>query len=133
MDDFLDDFKINYKPSTPRKCYRMSLENLYVKTKDTLFQGRDISCAGVSFFIPKDHSFQLKETLEIELILENKTLIKTKAKVVRIKDNYLACAFENLSLREERLLDKIVLEAQKKELEAKKLKEKESEIKDEEA
>lgn len=131
MSDFLDDFQIKYEPTTPRKGYRVSPEGLYVKAKGTLFQGRDLSCAGLSFFIPKNYSFQLNETLEIELILKDKSLLKIKAKVVRIREDYVACAFENLSLREERLLDKIVLEAQKKELEAKKLKQKESEKKDE--
>ncbi|HCO11965.1 MAG TPA: PilZ domain-containing protein [Desulfonauticus sp.] len=127
MDEFLDDFEIKYESKTPRKAYRVALDNLQVQLGTKLFKARDISAAGISFYYsPAEESFQKGDILEIEIIYNEKKLLKLNATVVRIRDEYIACAFEDISLREERLLDKLILEAQKEEIELKKLAEKES-------
>ena len=119
MSDFYDQLEVEYTSDTHRKAYRVSIPNLKVIIKDISkeFQALDISAGGVAFSLPQKMAPSLKEGQEIELSLVIRTKVfleDLKAVLVKVKDDFAACEFREMPLRQEARLDKLVLEVQKK-------------------
>lgn len=132
MADFYNNIKVEYSSSSPRKAYRVSIPNLKIKIKDRpgKFEALDISVGGVAFSLKKndDHGLEAGQDVEISLIIKEKVFLKElQGKLVKVTDTFAACEFEDIPLRQEAILDKLVLEIQKKMIELKRKKKEQNE------
>lgn len=122
MEDFIGQLDVEYESSSPRKAYRVSIPGLKVKidNQENLYQALDISAGGVAFSITREDEFACEsgQELEISLVIRDKTFLeKLQAILVKVTDSFAACEFKDIPLRQEALLDKLVLEVQKKMIE----------------
>ncbi|WP_051617492.1 PilZ domain-containing protein [Desulfonatronovibrio hydrogenovorans] len=122
MADFFDQLDLEYQSTTQRKAYRVNIPDLKISfgNDPELYPALDISARGVAFSIGKDQKPALSPggQAELSLVIRDKVYLKDlQARVVKLKDNFGACEFQDLPLRQEALLDKLVLEVQKKMIE----------------
>jgi len=127
MSDFFGEFSFDYEASTRRRAYRISIPGLYVRIRglEHTFPVQDISATGIAFenTSKQDLKYQPGDELELDLLIKDRTYMEElKALLVRHRDFMLACEFNDLGLRQEAGLDKLVLEVQKKWIAAKKKK-----------
>ncbi len=122
MIDSYDQLDVRYECSTPRKAYRVSIPGLKVRINDSSneHQALDISSGGVdfSFDIQSNPKLEHQQEITLSLIIRNRVFLENlKARVVKTGETFAACEFLDIPLRQEALLDKLVLEVQKKMIE----------------
>ncbi len=122
MADFYDQLDVRYSSDVPRKAYRVSIPGLKViiKGRDDDYQAMDISAGGVAFSFSEKDKPGLATGREIELSLKIKNRVfleNLRAVVIKSRDDFAACEFRDIPFRQEVLLDKLVLEVQKRMIE----------------
>ena len=100
-----------------RAAYRARVPGLeaWVEKHGFSFSVMDLSAAGIGF-MDSNQLLTAGELLEFDLLLNKKLILPgCTARVMRILNNGLAgCTFEGLDRHREALLDKLVLEVQKR-------------------
>lgn len=111
-------FDFSYtSPNTQRNAFRTSFAGLRVIIKDTPLAVNDLSTTGLSFFASEGHTHALKEELLSSLTIGTKIYISNLAmRVARIDEDtsLIGCFFTKLSTQQERGLDKLIVEVQKR-------------------
>lgn len=124
MGDF--DFSIPDDMLSSRKAFRARIPGLeiYVDKHGAKYPIKDISALGMAILDPKKNSFREGEIFEFDLYLNKKLFAgELFAKVKRILNNgVVGCSFEGMDSKQEQILDKLVLEVQKRLIALKKVK-----------
>lgn len=97
-----------------RQAYRVAIPGLEVVSLSTglTHKVRDLSASGLAFEAAPGYSSG--QSLSVRLILHNKIYLENvEIKVVRCREDVVACSFLNLSFQQEAKLDKLILEVQK--------------------
>ncbi len=124
MSLFYDQLDLEYSGETRRKAFRIAIPGLKVLVMDwdMEFKATDISAGGVSFSLSEQESPYLSvgQEILISLTIDNKLFLQgLRASVVKAGKDFAACRFVDIPLRQEALLDKLVLEMQKNMIELK--------------
>lgn len=101
-----------------RQAFRAVPPGVTARVRETLdsFDVNDISAGGVCMTVP-EVVFAKGRTLRIDLLIAGRLFLPDlEALVVRAVPGECACAFQNLTRRQELKLDKLVLEIQKREI-----------------
>jgi hypothetical protein len=111
-----------------RQAYRVHYPGLAIRVhgRKAPYPVIDLSPLGLAF-TDKEQSFTLGQTMRLDLCIQDKVCVQgIQARIVRIRDMLrVACVFEELSRLQERLLDKLTLEIQKRLIEQRKRKQQE--------
>ncbi|WP_320170438.1 PilZ domain-containing protein [Maridesulfovibrio sp.] len=116
------DISYNPKQDTPsaRQSFRIKVDNMHIICRSPRVKCRvcDISATGVGFLSSAE--FPVGETIETALFWSGKPVIKgLKLKVMRQAKKHIGCEFAPLERGQEKLISKIVLAAQKRQIERK--------------
>lgn len=125
-----DDFSFVFPGDgeSKRQAYRVHFPGLSIRV-----QGRnmpypviDLSATGLAYR-DDEQAFTLGQKIRLDLYVKDKAWVEgVRAKLVRIRDNGVtACVFEDLTKPQERLLDKLTLEIQKRLIDQRKRKQQE--------
>lgn len=114
-DDF--SFVLPEDAKSKRQAYRVSFPGLAIRIlgRKLPYPVIDLSATGLAYR-DEEQSFTLGQKIRLDLYVRDKVWVEgLAAKLVRIRDNGLtACVFEDLTTAQERLLDKLTLEIQKR-------------------
>ena len=130
MGDYNDDFDfvLPEDDANKRGAFRAQVAGLKARISGSSrdFPVRDVSAAGCALHDETGRRFRQGDVFELEIRLNDKPLLTQAAVTVkRVLDNGLiGCSFVGLSSRQEALLDKLVLEVQKRMIALKKAKDK---------
>lgn len=108
--DFPDDGQFS------RSAFRTQVPNLSARIGDKIFKVKDLSVAGIAVF-DDECCMESGTKVEIDLMLKDKVFLKElPAEVVRAKkdEGFVGLSFYGLDRRRQALLDKLVLEVQKR-------------------
>lgn len=118
------DFTIDLPDGRPRQAYRTEAPGLTARIsgRDGQHRVKDVSVTGLAILI--DGVFTEKESVTLELLINQKTFLRDlKARMIRvITPGLVGFRFEDLDLRSEARLDKLVLEIQKRRIALRKAK-----------
>ncbi|MGE4296435.1 MAG: PilZ domain-containing protein [Desulfovibrionaceae bacterium] len=110
-------FQLSDDAKGSRAAYRARVPGLeaWVEKHSFSFSVMDLSAAGIGL-MDSNQLLTAGELLEFDLLLNKKLILsRCTARVMRILNNGLAgCTFEALDRHQEALLDKLVLEVQKR-------------------
>ncbi len=110
-------FSLQNDSPTHRHAYRAHVRGINVRVDEEpeLYQLVDVSATGCSFHTPQPICRE-GDLLTLQLEVRQRPILAgLEVRVVRIiKENLVACTFENLSSKQEYALDKLVLEIQKR-------------------
>lgn len=117
MDDL--NFSLNTQSSEQRSAYRAMVRGIQMRIKATnaLYEIHDISAHGCSIAAPL-HEFALKETVTIDLEIKGQAILRgLDALVARhVPNGLVGFSFDTPTAQQELVLDKIVLEIQKRQI-----------------
>jgi hypothetical protein len=114
-----DDFSFVFPGDgkSKRGAYRVSFPGLAIRIlgRNIPYAVIDLSATGLAYR-DEEQSFTLGQKIRLDLCVRDKIWVEgLAAKLVRIRDNGMAaCVFEDLTTDQERLLDKLTLEIQKR-------------------
>lgn len=112
-------FKLSSSENMSREAYRTSFRGLVVRIDNGsgLFEVVDISATGCSIKV-KSFDYEANQILDVDIIISNKVIVRSlQTEIVRLlSDSVIACAFRELSRKQEYDLDKLILEIQKKQI-----------------
>ncbi len=116
MDDF--DFQLPGLEGHKRKAFRAAIRGLeaYIHERQRYYEIKDLSATGVGLCVAPGDVFKPGETFSFDLLLHKKIyLAGLQAKVMRVADQKtIGCSYLEMEPRKEALLDKLVLEVQKR-------------------
>ena len=116
------DVKLNPAKSNPsaRRAYRIDVDNMHVICRKPRIKCRisDISATGLGFISSKE--FPIGETVEAILLWSGKPVLKgLKIKIMRNSKKIVGCEFQNLEREQDEIISKLVLAAQKRQIQKK--------------
>lgn len=100
-----------------RRRYRVRVRGLRVMVAELedVRLVKNVSSVGLSFYREPVDSFGSEQVLTLDLILDGKQVLqKLSSRVVWLDNELVGCEFVDLGLVQETVLDKLVLEAQKR-------------------
>lgn len=102
-----------------REAYRTSFRGLhvYIDEWSDLFKVMDISATGCSIHVTSTN-YEVSQIIYLDIIIAKKIIVKSlQTEIVRLlSDSVIACAFRELSSKQEYTLDKLMIEIQKKQV-----------------
>jgi len=114
-----------------RQAYRVHYPGLaiHIQGHEGSYAVLDLSPAGLAFRDERQ-SFTLGQNIRLDLFIRDRVCVQEiQAKIVRIRDAVkVACVFEDLTRQQERLLDKLTLEIQKRLIDQRKRKQQEGNV-----
>ncbi|WP_027722164.1 PilZ domain-containing protein [Maridesulfovibrio zosterae] len=115
---------IKFKPAksnpSARRAYRIDVDNMHVICRNPRIKCRisDISATGIGFISSKE--FPVGETVEAILFWSGKPVLKElHLKIMRHNKKLVGCEFQNLERGQDKIISKLVLAAQKRQIQKK--------------